>query len=419
MIREENLYSLRSLKTPAAGIFLARSLMALGLICFIMLFLPWQQNIRGTGNVTALSPANRPQGVQAIIAGQILRWNVREGQYVNKGDTIVTLREVKEKYFDPQLLRRLEEQLTAKKKTLQYKTEKSEALQRQIAALKDAMQRKVDQANAKLVAEKVKFENAENQYQRNKKLFDAGNIPLTKFQDISYKYEGASADYENAKIEISRLRAEYAEKISKSESDLGTTRAEIFETVGDVSKLTNEYTNTEMRNAQYQILAPQSGHVVRAMRAGIGETIKEGDAVCTIMPDVSDLAVEMYVKAMDIPLITKGRKVRVEFDGWPALQFSGWPSVSVGTFGGTVEVIDYVSAQAGEFRILVTPDKNEEAWPTQLRVGSGTKAWVMLDNVPVWYEVWRQLNGFPPSLYKAPLQNSTDKTIQKKEAAKL
>lgn len=414
VIKEENLYSLRALQTPSGGMILARFLMVGVLVLILFLFLPWQQNIRGAGSVTALDPANRPQTIQAIIAGQIDSWHVREGQFVNKGDTIVSLREVKEKYFDPQLLKRLQEQLSAKRSGLQSKTEKSEALQRQIAALKDEMQRKIQQANAKLAAEKVKFANAENQYQRNKKLFEAGNIPLTKFQDITYKYEGSSADFENAMTEIARLRAEYAEKISKSESELGNTKAEIFETIADISKLSNEYTNTEMRSLQYQIIAPQSGYVVRAMKAGIGETIKEGDAVCTIMPEASDLAVEMYVKAMDVPLITKGRKVRVEFDGWPALQFSGWPSVSVGTFGGTVEVIDYVSAQPGEFRVLVIPDANEDSWPSQLRIGSGTKSWIMLDNVPIWYELWRQINGFPPSLYREPLQNAIQKSSDAK-----
>lgn len=406
MVKEENLYSLRALKRPAAGILMAKWLMAMGAIFIVFLFLPWQQNIRGIGKVTALNPANRPQTVQAVIAGQIQKWHVREGQAVKAGDTIVTIREVKEKYFDPQLLERLQEQLAAKKSSLTSKTEKAQALSRQIEALKTGMQRKIEQATAKLQAERIKLQNAENQYQRNKKLFEAGNIPLTKFQEIEYKYQGSEADYRNATLEIARLRAEYMEKISKSESDLSATQGDIYEAQGEISKLTNEYTNTQIRSGQYQITAPQSGYVVRAIRAGIGETIKEGEAVCTVMPEVTDLAVEMYVKAMDVPLISKGRKVRIEFDGWPALQFSGWPSVSVGSFGGTVEVIDYVSSQPGEFRMLVIPDKTDEAWPHQLRVGSGTRGWVMLENVPVWYEIWRQLNGFPPSLYKAPLQDS-------------
>ncbi|MDZ7650794.1 MAG: HlyD family secretion protein [Cytophagales bacterium] len=161
----------------------------------------------------------------------------------------------------------------------------------------------------------------------------------------------------------------------------------------------------EIRSQQYFILAPQGGYVVKATQAGIGETIKEGEPVCTIMPQSDDVAVEMFVKAMDVPLISKGRKVRIEFDGFPALQFSGWPSISVGSFGGIVEVIDFVNSRPGEFRILVKPDTADLKWPKQIRNGSGTQGWVMLDNVQVWYEIWRQLNGFPPSLYDEPLED--------------
>lgn len=403
MIPQEKLYSLRALKTPKAGKILARWLMTLGLVFLIFMFLPWQQNIRGTGKVTALNPMNRPQTVQAVIAGQIRKWHVQEGQLVSKGDTIVTISEVKEKYFDPQLLVRMQEQIRAKESSLVSKDQKSKALTRQIRALKEGMKNKIDQTQAKLEAEEVRFKNAESQYQRNKKLYEAGNIPLTKFQDIEYKFQGAQADYTNARIEIGRVEAEYLDKISKAESDLSNTLAEIFDGQAELAKYRNEYANTEIRSSQYQILAPQNGTVVKAMKAGLGETIKEGDPVCTIMPGATDVAVELYVKAMDVPLLSKGRHVRIQFDGWPALQFSGWPSVSVGTFGGNVEVIDYVNSKPGMFRVLVVPDSLDQPWPKKLRNGSGIKGWVMLDDVPMWYEMWRQLNGFPPSLYEEPL----------------
>jgi multidrug resistance efflux pump len=413
-VPQDKLYSLRALKTPNAGKTLAHWLLGIGILFAIILFLPWQQNIRGGGRVTAFNPANRPQTVESVIAGQIQKWYVREGEYVNVGDTIITIREVKEKYFDPKLLQRLSEQISAKQSSLTSKDGKAKALQRQIVALRQGMQNKIDQSSAKLEAEKIRFQNAENQYQRNKKLYEAGNIPLTKFQDFEYKFQGAQADYTNAQIELSRVEAEYLDKISKAESDLNATRAELYETEGEIAKLKNEYANMQIRNERYQILAPQNGYVVKAIIAGIGETVKEGDAVCTIMPDASDLAVEVYVKAMDVPLVEKGRHVRIQFDGWPALQFSGWPSVSVGTFGGTVKVIDYVNSKPGEFRLLVVPDGSAEKWPKQLRVGSGIKGWVMLNDVPVWYEIWRQLNGFPPSLYEEPL----DEVIEKKEKSK-
>ncbi|MDH4092045.1 MAG: HlyD family efflux transporter periplasmic adaptor subunit [Cyclobacteriaceae bacterium] len=406
MVPQDRLYSLRALKTPSAGKILAKWLIGIMLIFVLVLFLPWQQNIRGTGKMTALNPMNRPQTVQAVIAGQIRKWHVREGQFINKGDTIITISEVKEKYFDPKLLFRLEEQINAKEGSIGSKEQKANALRRQITALRDAMRIKIEQSQAKLEAEKFRFQNAENQFQRNKKLFAAGNIPLTKFQDIEYKYQGSQADYLNAKIELDRVEAEYLDKISKAESELSNTQADLFDSQAEVSKLRNEFANMQIRNNQYQVLSPQNGYVVKAMMAGIGETIKEGDAVCTIMPQASDMAVELYVKAMDVPLLSKGRSVRVEFDGWPALQFSGWPSVSVGTFGGRVEVIDYVNSKPGEFRVLVIPDTLEQAWPSQLRVGSGIKGWVMLDDVPVWYEIWRQLNGFPPSLYEEPLDEA-------------
>ncbi len=415
-VSQDNLYSLRSLNTPMAGKILARWLLGIGLLFIAILFLPWQQNIHGTGQVTALSPSNRPQTIQTIIAGRIQDWKIREGQFVNKGDTIAIISEIKEKYFDPKMLLRLREVIQSKEKSLESKDLKARALKRQVGALEEGMNIKMEQSRAKLEAERVRFSNAKNQYERNKKLFEAGNIPLTKFQDIEYKYQGSEADFMNAEIEIDRVQAEYLEKINKAESDLNNTLSEQFETQADLAKLGNEYVNMEIRSQQYFILAPQAGQVVKATQAGIGETIKEGDPVCSIMPLSTDVAVEMYVKAMDVPLINKGRRVRVEFDGFPALQFSGWPSISVGSFGGTVEVIDVVNTHPGEFRILVIPDLKDIAWPKQIRVGSGTKSWVMLDDVPVWYELWRQLNGFPASLYAEPASDKPEMKKEKKES---
>ncbi len=409
---QEKLYALRSLDTPMAGKILAKWIAVIFGLFFVILFLPWQQNIRGSGKVTALSPSNRPQTIETTIAGRIQVWKIKEGQFVNRLDTIAIISEVKEKYFDPQMLFRLQQVITAKEQSLISKEQKAKALQRQVSALEDGLRNKRDQAKAKLEAERVRFNNFKNQYERNQKLFEAGNIPLTKFQDIEYKYQSSEADFVNAEIEIERVQAEYLDKINKAESDLNNTLAEQFDTQADIAKMRNELSNMEIRAQQYFILAPQAGFVVKATQAGIGETIKEGDAVCTIMPQSTDVAVEMHVKAMDVPLISKGRRVRIEFDGFPALQFSGWPSISVGTFGGTVEVIDYVNTKPGEFRILVIPDLKDSAWPKQVRVGSGIKGWVMLDNVSVWYELWRQLNGFPPSLYAEP---EMEESNQKKE----
>ncbi|MEQ9467729.1 MAG: HlyD family efflux transporter periplasmic adaptor subunit [Ekhidna sp.] len=427
-LAETQLYSLRTLKTPGIGRTVAKVLMVATGIFILFLFLPWQQNIRGTGSLTAFSPKNRPQMIESAIAGRITAWHISEGDFVTKGDTILTITEIKDKYFDPNLVPRMEEQLDAKKNSAAAKRNKVEALEKQIVALEKILVAKDAQAKNKLkqavlkleadslnfMAEKVGNENASSVFERNKALYDAGNITLTKFQDIESKYQMSEAkvlkaenewlqrkaDLANAELELASIEATYADKISKAKSDLNGTISELNETLAEVSKMENELTNIRIRQSQYQIIAPQTGHVVKAIKMGIGETIKEGDAVVTILPESQDKAVEMYVKAMDIPLIETGKKVRVEFDGWPALQFAGWPSVSVGTFGGVVANVDRVQSYNGMFRILVKPDPEDDPWPDLLRLGSGIKGWVMLNNVPVWYEIWRQMNGFPPMIYE-------------------
>lgn len=437
-LSDSQLYTLRTLKTPEVGRTVAKVLLALVGIFLIFLFLPWQQNIRGNGNLTALSPQNRPQMVESAIAGRIVNWRVLEGQYVNKGDTILTISEIKDKFFDPDIVPRMEEQLSAKNNAAIAKENKTEALRRQIQALQNALKAKNSQALNKLrqaelkleadslafLAEKVNYSNAESVFERNKNRFDAGNITLTKFQEIETKYQASNAkllkaenewlqrkaDLANANLELASIEAEYTDKISKAQSDLNETIASLNETRAEISKMENELTNVKVRQAQYQIIAPQSGYLVQAVKVGIGETIKEGDAIATILPESDDIAFEMYIKAMDMPLLSSGRKVRIEFDGWPALAFSGWSNASIGTFGGEVAIIDRVeSKKNGMFRIIVKPDKDDEPWPDQLRLGSAAKGWVMLHDVPIWYEIWRNMNGFPPTLYEDEIPSLTNK----------
>lgn len=442
-VKEKSLL-FRTLKTPDSGKTVARILLTVTFLFFVLLFLPWQQNIRGTGSLTAFAPSERAQSVETAIAGRISEWHVIEGDYVNKGDTILTLSEIKDKFFDPDLVPRTAQMIEAKEAGILAKQEKVRNLTDQVAALEGLLEAKLEQAENKLKqarfkltsdsidyeAAKVQFRNQENIFGRNTQLFEAGNISLTKYQETESKFQDAkmkvvSAENKflesqteliNVEVNISATRSEYIEKISKAQSDRNSTLSEIYAAQADLTKMRNEYTNLSIRNEQYQLVAPQTGYVVRAMKAGIGETIKEGESVAQIMPQDPEMAVEMYVNAMDVPLIAPGREVRIEFDGWPALQFSGWPNVSVGTFGGIVRVIDRVESKPGKFRILVTPHPNQEPWPEQLRMGSGTKGWVMLEDVPVWYEIWRQLNGFPPSLYDGPTEEEAKGT--KMEAKK-
>jgi hypothetical protein len=228
---------------------------------------------------------------------------------------------------------------------------------------------------------------------------------LAKVTSQRNKVASSQQGLANARIELTNLRAKYAQDRAKTLSDRSSAVSSRSSSEGEVASLRNKISNVVVRQSLYVVRAPQTGYIVRALKAGIGETIKEGESIATLQPESPLLAAELYVRAMDVPLIQRGRTVRLQFEGWPAIQFSGWPSAAVGTFGGVVSVIDVVSTGTGKYRLLVRaahPQAQARPWPHQLRIGSGVQGWVILDSVPVWYEIWRQLNGFPPTLKTEP-----------------
>ena len=208
---------------------------------------------------------------------------------------------------------------------------------------------------------------------------------------------------------LNRISAEYAEKSAKASSDKQTALSSQYDTEAQVNKLKNQYANYQIRNGYYYITAPQDGYVNRAIQSGIGETIKEGTAIVSIMPSNFDIAVETYISPVDFPLINKGEKVRVWFDGWPSIVFSGWPGASYGTFGGIIVAKENFISTNGKYRVLIAPDSNDKEWPKQLSIGAGTQSMALLETVPIWFEIWRTLNGFPPNYYQPESKEKTDK----------
>ncbi len=411
----------------APGKKIGRVLLFFFILSIITLFLPWTQNIRAKGYLTGLKPDQRPQAVHSVIAGRIENWFVQEGDYVSRGDTILHISEVKEEYFDSLLVSRTAAQVGAKEEAISSYRMKVEALNRQIDALDKTRINKLAQAENKLIQVRLKVQTdsieieaaqtrlqiALDQYNRAKSLLQEGLQDLNEFERRKNNYQEAQAKFvaaenqllssrnqvANAEIELFSIENEFQEKLAKTRSDLYNSLTSLYMAEGELNKLQNSLANYTWRSGLYYILAPQSGYVTRAAKTGIGQLIKEGEEILSIMPDSIDLAVEMYVRPIDLPLIHPGNKVRFLFDGWPAVFFSGWPDLSFGTFGGEVVVIDNFATPDGMFRVLVSPDPNDVSWPSALRVGSGAQGIALLNEVPIWYEIWRILSGFPPDYY--------------------
>jgi multidrug resistance efflux pump len=396
----------------------------------IVMFLPWTQNIRAKGNITTLRQEERPQELNTIISGTVAKWYVKEGDFVNKGDTILKLGEVKVDYFDPNLLNRTKQQITGKQQSAEGYKNKAQTADAQIVAQIQAQQLKLNMLDNKILQQKLKLLSDSNDliavtnelsvYKRQLEagdiMFESGAISLIDLEKRRVNYQNGMAkkvsqenklgqtrnELINLRIEKNSVVQEYLDKISKTEGDKFSSLSNLATAEADIAKLENVYANYDIRNKLYYIIAPQSGQIIKAKKAGIGEFVKDGEMIVEIVPSFAHYAVEMYVDPFDLPLVHRGEKVRFIFDGFPVIVFSGWPQTSYGTFGGVIAAIETNISVNGKFRVLVAEDTsaNEKRWPKNLKIGGGAVGIALLTDVSVGYELWRNINGFPPEYYQ-------------------
>ncbi|MBD3675253.1 MAG: HlyD family efflux transporter periplasmic adaptor subunit [Planctomycetaceae bacterium] len=439
--------ALRLVRSSRRARLVGRALLLLLVVSTVVIaFAPWQQSVRGEGRVVAYSPQARPQIIEAPIKGRIVRWGegVYENALVQKGQVIVEVQDL-----DAGLLMRLEDQLMA--------TEQSVAAQRQVLTAAEnnllaaettvesyeaqvraytqvktqiiaAAQAYVDMAEEKLKAEQKNLEELEAalsqekaDYDRQKQLYEEKIVSQLKYQMAERKYKEAVAKVEKAEAYIEAARDELEGKtqereaktqkaqvdIDYAEAQLRKGRGEIAKAESEVAKAKSELNKaikissemqTKLSRQQSQVVtAPLDGYLLNVISNQGGAMIKAGDPICTIVPDTEDRAVELMLSGNDVPLVHPGEEVRLQFEGWPAVQFSGWPSVAVGTFGGEVISVDQTDDQKGRFRCLILPEETHQQWPEErfLRQGVRANGWVLLNRVPLWWEIWRKLNGFP------------------------
>lgn len=403
----------------------------------LMTFAPWQQSVTGEGYVVAYAPRERQQTLEATIEGRIIRWNEElvENARVSKGDFIAEIRDIDDQY-SVRLQGQLENTaaiLQSSKKIVEategqlnaYRRVQTEVEAAQNAYVQSAMQ-KVSAAEQKLAIAEAAIPQLKAAFDRAKELQEAGNIALEKLQEIERKLLESQGKVKEESANLSAARAELMGKqsdreayIHKAAADVSYYEGALDKAKAEVSKADKELHDMESKVARQntqQVTAPFDGYIVHISSNGGSQLVKKGDPICTLVPYTKDRAVQIWLDGNDAPLVEAGRHVRLQFEGWPAVQFAGWPSVAVGTFGGTVVSVDMVDNGKGKFRCQILPDATDsEHWPEErfLRQGVRANGWVLLEQVPLWFEVWRKLNGFPPTVEVEPTKN--DKAASKDE----
>jgi multidrug resistance efflux pump len=409
------------------------------LLSVVTLLLPWNQTIDCEGKVTTMNPTDRPQTIPSRISGRIEKWFVKEGQFIHKGDTIAFISEIKDDYFDPQLIERTQSQLSSKESSIGSYEQKINAIDQQLDALNTSQRLKLEQAKNKLIqarnkaiSDSIEFtaisknnEINEEQFKRYEELLTKGVISKTDYESRKAKLQESASkkiaaenkwinsknDILNAMIEMNAVKQEYSEKSMKAESDKFSALSALYDAEAGLTKMQNQLANYSIRNSYYYVTAPQDGYITQSYVQGVGDIVKDGAPLVSFVPNSNNLSAELYVEPMDLPLIRIGAPVQLTFDGWPALVFSGWPGVSTGTYTAKVAAIDRVISSNGKFRILVVKDKHE--WPFAIQVGGGVRGLALLNKVPLVYEIWRKVNGFPPQFYKD--MNSINNSDEKKK----
>ncbi|HEY0961768.1 MAG TPA: HlyD family efflux transporter periplasmic adaptor subunit [Pseudomonadales bacterium] len=336
------LTSLRRIALPRALRLVAILLVtALALGALLLWRVPWVQTAAGMGRVTTLDPADRVQNISALVSGRIAEWYVRDTAFVRAGDPLVRIEDL-----DGEYVTRLEAQL--------------------------------DAARRKHSAAKQAADTAELDLARREELLGAG---LT-----------SRLDYEQASIRVQQLR------IAEEQA-----RAELNDAEVNLS-----------RQGSQTVVAPRDGTILHVEAGDVATVVSAGQMIATFLPASGTRAVELYVDGRDIGLVRPGREVRLEFEGWPAFQFSGMPDLAVGTFAGEVSFVEPNARPDGRFRVLVTERRDEDCdvpvtrpgmhrahncgWPPAsfVPLGANTRGWILLETVPLGYELWRVLNNFPP-----------------------
>lgn len=422
--RRVELSSLALVPRPHNTARVARGLLA-SLVAFtaFALLAPWQQNVSGAGRVIAYAPSERRQPIEAPVSGRVVHWWVQEGAQVKAGDPLVEILD-----NDPLFVERLAAERAAVAEKLESYRERAATLEKQIGSVQASQRSEVAAAEAKLRASSEKLRATEQKLEAAEAAVETAALNLGRVKALAERglsaqrdlelaqlaatkadteREGAKADIAAAFGDLDAARAALEKARAEGENKVQEAQVKLRSGISDAADARASLTRLDVslaRQAGQIVRAPRDAVVLSVLAAQGGEQVKQGDVLALLVPDTNDRAVELWVDGNDAAIVSEGREVRLQFEGWPAVQFSGWPSVAVGSFGGRVSFVDAFDDGKGNFRVVVVPLSGRDPWPEArfLRQGARTNGWIMLERVTLGFELWRRFNGFPPVLSEPP-----------------
>lgn len=398
-------------------------------VIFIVLLLPWEQTSKGEGKLIAYNPSERHYTIHAPISGFIKNYNIEEDQFVKEGDLLFEMVDLDSEYLPKlkEIGNNLGLERSNTQNTLAILHEQQENLEQNLHTGLDIFERKITQikdALSTLKNTKLEVENnykiSKINYERIKLLYEEGIESKRSYEVGHNEYVKFTTMLENTTLSIKReeeaLQIQIQEKerfLNSQENKIKSMQNQIIASQNRLKALERELTNATInisRNANARVYATKDGYPMRVLINDKDRYVKAGEPLIQFSPTITKRVLLVKVRALDMPLIKKNLKVRVQFYGWPALQVSGWPTITYGTFGGLVDKVDPISHEDGFYYAYVVEDP-EEPWPSDdvLRVGTSASAWIRLSTVPIWYELWRLHNAAPVNMFYPEMKEKNAK----------
>lgn len=385
---------------------------------FIILFLPWRQTVTGEGELIALDPSERVQHISSPIDGFIERYHVKEDEYVKAGVKLFDMTDLDKAYKTrvQNIKKDYEEQYGNTKNEWDILQQKKESLIEQKKIEIDLYDKRYTQSLEQLKSLELKYEARKKsyevnliQYKRMKTLYSQKIESKRNYESAEKSYIASKAEMEKTEIEIDVqkrnlliVQQEKKRFLEQMKSQIYTVENAILSAQTKLNALKREYERhlTEIaRYATSSVISEKNGHVLRILKNDKNTYIRKGEQVLLFSPDITSRSILMRVSDFNMPLIKESLRVRIRFHGWPVLHIPGWPAIKFGTFGGIIKKVDPILHEPGFYYAYVVEDPNEP-WPSGKELKAGTKStlWVALSNVPIWYELWRLMNAFPPKM---------------------
>jgi len=383
-----------------------------------ILFLPWQQTVKGQGSVMAYDPTERDYAIGATIDGFIEAFHIQENQFVTKGTPLFSMVDLDNAYLEKleNMERSTEEQYANSQEIIVKNREQRENEKKYLKVGLAVYDQKEEQLKNKIASLKLKkialeknYEIKKSNFNRTKRLYQDGLESKRDYEKVENSFAKAKVEVEKVDIDIeievtaiNILEQEKKKFLKQTENKIKSLENSLLSAQNQLKKFDQSLQKQSTTIARYntaKVLAPKDGYVVRLLNNDKNKFIKKGEGVLHFSPKVELKSVRLKVGDFNMPLIKKGLPVRIMFYGWPALQISGWPQIKFGTFGGVIKRVEPISHEKGFYYAHIVETRSEP-WPEDalLRIGTQATVWVRLSTVPIWYQLWRLMNALPPKM---------------------